>query len=1152
MFADTSVDSGPMRPENEKNDMQRWSCDVCKVATFSDFDEACRHEKACQKQQEAALAKIARPGIVVKKKKEKITVTKKNAPTKKAVAKPPTKTEKNKVHSFFAPPKKAPNALTTTTASTEPRKRKSPKTALLQLIDSDNDDTHAKKQKQSKVQPSIFFDLSQSSDEKKSKLAVAAIFDGKSQKYIMAEQRAIEQAARRHVEERQQQQSQQQVATQPKKAVVIVPKEPVPERFPVPSHVLGEGISEGADSKQPSTSGKYSEARAVLCQTPKHPSGVKAVGGDSPCSNLRGPEIAPVVDPIFQLLSSVLSPPKRAVEVDDHRVWTEKYKIHNIPYDVAGQSNKKIAESCVSFVDEWKLERQKAHERRAEKQEKLVYGKKKRRSKKKESYDDELNWDESDEELMLPAVCLLRGPVGCGKTSLVHAVAKHCECKVMEINTTGKRGSQNLKNAIEEATQSDSTLDLLKKTAAPVFIGKQQQKLVDTDDEDEELREGSAVPVILIDEVDLLFEEDGDAGFWSTLKALSKKAKCPIFLTANTIPVALISLTMRFKHYVLERPSPRECMEKTWQVIKSERFAVRKKTVELSEVKRSLTLFAELCECDVRRMIQVLHLFSKCRKVKQPDLKLLTAASTSESETELPEDSAPMITAISPKCVPVAEQTLLKISGLHFRKLPSNFTISVGNQKCSAVKIINDATILAVCPPFRSPKELDRFGMFKESGRRSLSYRHPVVTVDAGPRAPHLKRGSNLQEQELYDGSKITSLAHWTIEYLFPDYTWKNRDDSSSSESVDEVGVPKVDHAEAMEEGDVASEHILAPSSLALIEAAEKDVIKIDEEVILPVPRERASVQPDAIDELSRLADSLQFQSDITLMEQSISGLPLLAGTSRGFGSVLVDGLGKSSSGDTQKLCRNDNAKPPSNERIFLNGWNDDSYFFGDSDAYMTNPCSRQRTLFPYTAVASRGYSMAVPSQSPDSEEEGLDVAIEVGHSKQSTCLADEEAFLIRESSLATLPSVMRHLLDGKLAPEDVRNNLLRTRREDTMRKTNQFLRSLWLDPNISMVFARGIARQVDPGLIVSEDRMDEKVVLDYAPILTNICVFEKSAIDASKAAVADPEESVSRRSTRRSKAMVRAHYFGSVNPVLCGGDTKQMGEERAKFLLQY
>lgn len=195
---------------------------------------------------------------------------------------------------------------------------------------------------------------------------------------------------------------------------------------------------------------------------------------------------------------------------------------------------------------------------------------------------------------------------------------------------------------------------------------------------------------------------------------------------------------------------------------------------------------------------------------------------------------------------------------------------------------------------------------------------------------------------------------------------------------------------------------------------------------------------------------------------------------------------------------------------------------------------------------------MAVPNQSPEAEEDDDDVDIEVENSKQSTCLADEEAFLIRESSLVTLPSLMRHLLDGKLAPEDVRNNLLRTRREDTMRKTNQFLAGLWHAPNINIVFARGIARQVDPGLVVSEDRIDERIVLDYAPMLSNICVFEKSAIAASKASVGEPEESVSRRSTRRSKAMVRAHYFGSVNPVLCGDDTKQMGEERAECLLQY
>ena len=31
--------------------VKRWICDVCQVASFDDYDEACRHEEECAKQQ---------------------------------------------------------------------------------------------------------------------------------------------------------------------------------------------------------------------------------------------------------------------------------------------------------------------------------------------------------------------------------------------------------------------------------------------------------------------------------------------------------------------------------------------------------------------------------------------------------------------------------------------------------------------------------------------------------------------------------------------------------------------------------------------------------------------------------------------------------------------------------------------------------------------------------------------------------------------------------------------------------------------------------------------------------------------------------------------------------------------------------------------
>ncbi|KAI2490146.1 DNA clamp loader protein [Fragilaria crotonensis] len=359
-----------------------------------------------------------------------------------------------------------------------------------------------------------------------------------------------------------------------------------------------------------------------------------------------------------------------------------------------------IAKSCTGFVDEWKVERQKALSRRADKQDRLARG---RKPSKKKKLDD--LWDDAsdDDQAGLPSICLLTGPVGCGKTSLVYAVAKSCDCKVMEINSTDKRSSQNLKNAIEEATQSDSTIDMLKnRAAAPSVFSSRKAALVDSEDEDSD-EEGSAVPIVLIDEVDLIFENEGDSGFWPTLKALAKRAKCPIFLTANVIPQALTSLSLRFKHYSLERPTPEECLSKIWQVVKSENLIHRQNLLR-DHVKETLVSFAERYECDLRRVLLEMQLFTKARNsvpVSEQVAHLPWKASIHSGIPFL--ENEPVFEKITPNVLPVQRRTRLKIEGRGFASLSQNYSVFIGEQVCDA-EVVDDNTILAACPPSNCKK----------------------------------------------------------------------------------------------------------------------------------------------------------------------------------------------------------------------------------------------------------------------------------------------------------------------------------------------------------------------------------------------------------------------------------------------------------------
>jgi len=172
----------------------------------------------------------------------------------------------------------------------------------------------------------------------------------------------------------------------------------------------------------------------------------------------------------FRILSSIFDSSTSCLQsATDVLPWTEKYKIQNIPNDICGSQNIETAEKLIDFIENWRSHRQDAINTRTEKMREMMGMKRKKvPSKAKQRYlsddDDDDFTDESDEfdDCGLANVMLLTGPVGCGKTSLVYAIAAKCQCVVLEVNTTMKRSGAAIKNIIEESTQSHSNLALLK------------------------------------------------------------------------------------------------------------------------------------------------------------------------------------------------------------------------------------------------------------------------------------------------------------------------------------------------------------------------------------------------------------------------------------------------------------------------------------------------------------------------------------------------------------------------------------------------------------------------------------------------------------------------------------------------------------------
>lgn len=190
---------------------------------------------------------------------------------------------------------------------------------------------------------------------------------------------------------------------------------------------------------------------------------------------------------------------------------------------------------------------------------------------------------------------LISGPHGCGKTAAVYAVAKELGFEVFELNSGSRRSGkdvlekvgdmtenhlvQQVSKALSEKTETrnekpisieivpDDTPDVKqgsmtsffkpaaqkKKSAAnkaPTTVA--EPKVNDQEAKKDQPRQEQKQSLILLEEVDVLFDEDKQ--FWLTVFALAAHSKRPIIMTcANENLVPLDSLAL---HAILRFTSP--------------------------------------------------------------------------------------------------------------------------------------------------------------------------------------------------------------------------------------------------------------------------------------------------------------------------------------------------------------------------------------------------------------------------------------------------------------------------------------------------------------------------------------------------------------------------------------------------------------------
>lgn len=246
----------------------------------------------------------------------------------------------------------------------------------------------------------------------------------------------------------------------------------------------------------------------------------------------------------------------------------------------------------------------------------------------------------------------------------------------------------------------------------------------------------------------------------------------------------------------------------------------------------------------------------------------------------------------------------------------------------------------------------------------------------------------------------------------------------------------------------------------------------------------------------------------------------------------------------------------PSEDRLFTSGWKDDSYFFGDSESYVTRPVTlRERMLLRQSEEGLRGHCFPRDDafEAPEDDEDYKFIQFD---------RTEEGLFLPNPAPtpLLSLPMYLKNAgIKSHVSPDLY---LLERRKRERLNQTTELLSNfVFADlPARTRMFSSGVVREVDP-LLSNADTIDRNLFLEYMPILRCINALERSeeyVFSLAQASDPDAATSLSNRSrtTRRSKALGRHHYLESVVPAFVWKDgdrtPKDVGRVLAESLLVY
>ena len=417
--------------------------------------------------------------------------------------------------------------------------------------------------------------------------------------------------------------------------------------------------------------------------------------------------------------------------------------------------------------------------------------------------------------------------------------------------------------------------------------------------------------IILIDEVDVVYEAEGDTGFWTAIAAVAKTAKCPIFLTANKVPPILQQMSsVEYKRIRTSRPTASECASKLLQIMhQNKEYLVVRPELDGESRRNGLAAIAEICNCDLRRMMHELQLFSTassmlkgCRSPKQTRVLEVGNKKNPTTTTTDVGQMLPRIESIQPATIPATKYSVVTIKGENFSTLAKDshgssdgngcsvLEVLVGGQMCPKVRIVDQNTLLVLCPPCLIPESVDPGTCrYHDSHRKSLTTRFAPVEVRSVKRLGCVYvAGRAVRDKEASTGSRVSSSMQATITYDFDDCDGEFEFGGSTFGTLNCVGETR----EKLLKTGLAIWNTADPKSSPTTLTAEGKAAELPH-------CDRVNSE-----DIERLADESRIASDAWLLEDLQDGIPFLAGACRGFGFDLAHQV------DETGCRQHENARP--------------------------------------------------------------------------------------------------------------------------------------------------------------------------------------------------------------------------------------------------